>query len=78
MSADDGGDDGNRHMAMVDLSHDEWQQVMTLLSDGPWRVANPLLMKIGAQLQAQAIKQQQTNSQETSMNKGDPASSRAN
>ena len=41
-------------MARVDLTDQEWQQVMTLLADGPWRVSNPLLMKIGAQLQAQA------------------------
>ena len=40
-------------MAMsVELEEQEWQQVMVLLANGPWREANPLLMKIGAQLQA--------------------------
>ena len=37
----------------VYLSEKEWQQVMGLISLAPWREANPLLMKIGAQLQAQ-------------------------
>lgn len=40
-------------MSTVDLSDAEWQQVMGILSTAPWRDANPLLMKIGGQLQAQ-------------------------
>jgi hypothetical protein len=44
-------------MAMVTLEDQEWQQVLALLSDAPWRVANPLLMKIGQQLQAQRAMQ---------------------
>lgn len=38
----------------VYLSEREWQQVMGLISLAPWRDANPLLMKIGEQLQRQA------------------------
>lgn len=41
----------------VHLSEREWQAVMGLISLAPWRDANPLLMKIGAQLQAQAPQQ---------------------
>jgi hypothetical protein len=40
---------------IVDLEEQEWQRVMGLLALGPWREANPLLMKIGAQLQAQDV-----------------------
>lgn len=43
----------------VHLSEREWQQVMGLISLAPWRDANPLLMKIGAQLQAQQPAQPQ-------------------
>jgi len=37
-------------MPAVDLEPNEWGQVMAILSTAPWRDANPLLMKIGAQL----------------------------
>jgi hypothetical protein len=40
-------------MASVDLSDADWQQVMAIIATAPWRDANPLLMKIGAQLQGQ-------------------------
>lgn len=40
-------------MPAIELSDNEWGQVMQLISEGPWRVANPLLMKIGEQLRAQ-------------------------
>jgi ABC-type dipeptide/oligopeptide/nickel transport system ATPase component len=45
-------------MSTVDLSEQEWGQVMSIISDAPWKVANPLLMKIGEQLREQALKQQ--------------------
>lgn len=38
----------------IELSDQEWQQVLAILATAPWRDANPLLMKIGQQLQAQA------------------------
>lgn len=38
---------------MVDLTKQEWDMVMAILSKAPWDVANPLLMKMGAQLQEQ-------------------------
>lgn len=39
-------------MPAVDLEPNEWGQVMAILATAPWRDANPLLMKIGQQLQA--------------------------
>lgn len=42
-------------MQSVILTEQEWQQVLGLLALAPWRDANPLLMKIGAQLQRQAM-----------------------
>ena len=41
-------------MATVNLDEREWQQVLSILSQQPWHIANPLLMKIGQQLQPQA------------------------
>ena len=38
----------------VDLSDQEWGQVMQVLATAPWNVANPLLMKIGEQLRKAA------------------------
>ena len=40
-------------MPRVELDDKEWQQVMAVLGTAPWSVANPLLMKIGAQLHHQ-------------------------
>jgi hypothetical protein len=42
-------------MSSVELSDQEWGQVMGLLSEAPWKVANPLLMKIGDQLRKQYV-----------------------
>jgi hypothetical protein len=36
----------------VSLEANEWQMVLALIANGPWREANPLMMKIGAQLKA--------------------------
>ena len=60
-------------MAKVELKDDEWQQVLGIISDAPWRIANPLLMKIGEQL-----RQQTNNSQEVPMAHGEDVSRRAN
>jgi hypothetical protein len=38
---------------MVNLTDQEWGQVMGLLSEAPWKIANPLLMKVGEQLRMQ-------------------------
>jgi hypothetical protein len=57
----------------VELSRDEWQQVLTVLGntrDFPWSTTNPLLMKIGTQLQQQDGNSKQTNSEEMPMNIG--------
>lgn len=40
-------------MAIVELEDNEWQVVLGMMALAPWREANPLLMKIGQQLQAQ-------------------------
>ena len=37
----------------VDLSEQEWNQVVAILASAPWSTANPLLMRIGQQLQPQ-------------------------
>jgi hypothetical protein len=37
----------------VDLTEAEWNQVMGALAQAPWNVANPLLVRISQQLQAQ-------------------------
>jgi hypothetical protein len=41
-------------MVEVRLEPQEWNQVLQILSQAPWNVANPLIMKIGEQLRAQA------------------------
>lgn len=41
-------------MATVELDEREWNQIMTMLSNAPWNIANPLLMRIGQQLRMQA------------------------
>jgi hypothetical protein len=40
-------------MATVELTDQEWQQVINMIAAQPWSQANPLLMKIGGQLNAQ-------------------------
>ena len=41
-------------MAIVELDTNKWGQVMSILADAPWKIANPLLMEIGEQLRAQS------------------------
>lgn len=41
-------------MSTVRLDDEEWQRVLGILSQAPWNIANPLLMKIGEQLRQQA------------------------
>ena len=43
-------------MSSVELTDNEWGQVMEIIADKvSWKVANPLLMKIGSQLQSQVL-----------------------
>ena len=59
-------------MPVVDLSDNEWNQLMALLGNKClWVEANPLLMKIGAQLQKQIAIHKQTNSGEMPINTGE-------
>ena len=44
-------------MPSVELSEQQWGQLMAILADAPWKIANPLLMAIGDQLRAQALAQ---------------------
>lgn len=43
-----------RAMLEVKLDQEEWNRVLAVLAQAPWNVANPLIMKIGEQLRAQA------------------------
>lgn len=55
----------------VELTREEWTQVMTIIGntrDFPWATTNPLLMKMGQQLQAQEANSKQTNSAEVPIN----------
>jgi hypothetical protein len=45
-------------MPTVNLEDQEWGALMGELSKSEWRIANPLLMKIGEQLRAQHLQQQ--------------------
>ena len=40
-------------MSVVNLDEQEWNQVIAILTTAPWRDANPLLVKISAQLRQQ-------------------------
>jgi hypothetical protein len=37
----------------IELAEEEWQRVLAILAQAPWNQVNPLIMKIGAQMQAQ-------------------------
>lgn len=37
----------------VNLDKPEWDQILAILAQAPWNVANPLLMKLGEQLRPQ-------------------------
>lgn len=41
-------------MPVVELTTEEWQAVLAIVSTAPWRDANPLLLKMGEQLRSQA------------------------
>ena len=40
----------------VDLTEAEWNAVLSMIAMGPWREANPVLMKIGEQLREQKVR----------------------
>ena len=40
-------------MMRVELEQQEWNQLLAILSQAPWNVANPLIMKMGEQLRGQ-------------------------
>jgi hypothetical protein len=61
---------------VVDLTNAEWNQLMTIIGntrDFPWSATNPLLMKIGQQLQLQQLAGKHTNSEEVPINIGENA-----
>jgi hypothetical protein len=37
----------------VDLPIEDWQKVLSILSQAPWQAVNPLIMAIGEQLRTQ-------------------------
>jgi hypothetical protein len=51
-------------MSSIELSDQEWGQVMGELSKSEWRVANPLLMKMGEQLRQQHLQKQAFDDQQ--------------
>ena len=42
-------------MTEIRLEPTEWNQVLQILANAPWAVANPLIMKIGEQLRTQQV-----------------------
>ena len=38
---------------IVNLEQQEWSQLLAILAQAPWNVANPLIMKVGEQLRLQ-------------------------
>lgn len=42
-------------MSSVQLDDEEWQRVVAIIATAPWTQANPLLMKISAQLRQQQL-----------------------
>ena len=61
-------------MPTVDLTEQEWNQVMGILGEVPWRISNPLLMRIGGQLKQQMRPtSKQTNNEEVPINIGENA-----
>ena len=46
-------------MPTVELTDNEWGQLMSIIGDATWKLANPLLMKIGNQLQQQVLARNQ-------------------
>src|SRR6516164_4108427 len=55
VSASSPNTDKEQHMPVIELSENKWGQVMSILADAPWKIANPLLMEIGEQLRAQRL-----------------------
>ena len=41
---------------LVNLDQPEWNQLLAILAQAPWNIANPLIMKIGEQLRLQTPK----------------------
>jgi hypothetical protein len=37
----------------VELENQDWNQLLAILAQAPWHVANPIIMKIGEQLRQQ-------------------------
>lgn len=42
-------------MMKVELEQPEWNQLLAVLAQAPWHVANPIIMKIGEQLRQQGL-----------------------
>lgn len=49
------GDDGSADAMTVNLDQQEWNQLLAVLAQAPWHVANPIIMKIGEQLRQQGM-----------------------
>ena len=42
-------------MISVEMDREEWDRVLMIIAEKPWSIANPLIMKIGGQIQRQAM-----------------------
>jgi len=42
-------------MPDVSMTTEEWNLVLAIIAKAPWETANPLLLKMGEQLRAQAL-----------------------
>lgn len=58
-------------MPIVELSEQEWQQAIALIAEGPWKLANPLLVRMTNQLQVQQQPKTQPLPQQLQGNSGD-------
>lgn len=56
-------------LCRVELTNEEWQWLLNVLAEKlTWKEANPMLMKIGQQLQQQPMGTPTTNSKEMPVN----------
>jgi len=60
-------------MMRIELEEAVWRNVLACLAEAPWKVSNPLIMEIGAQLQRQAASSGNVPATASKGNSGDHA-----
>jgi hypothetical protein len=63
----------NIPMLKAELPIDQWNAALQLISQGPWHVANPIMMALQNQLGAQAQKFEQEQAARRAAKVADPA-----